>query len=394
MPPANDGPRSDLDGSHRSLRGHFPILESTTYLISNSLGAMPLEAETRLLDYARSWANRGVRAWHEGWWELPVEVGDRVAPFLGVGRGQVAMQPNVTVATAIFLSCLDYPSSRNRIVFTDHNFPSLRYLLAGEEARGAKVVVVPSRDGITVELEELLAAIDERTRVVPVSHVLFKSAFIQDAERLAKRCREVGALLLLDVYQSAGILPLALAAWGVDAAVGGCLKWLCGGPGNAFLWVRPGLDQELEPRLTGWQSHVEPFAFAPEHRRVEGGAWRFLTGTPSVPALHAAIPGLEILTTVDPREIRRRSLELTDHLLARASDEGFEIRTPSARTSRGGTVTVWHDRAERLSQGLLESDVLCDYRPGAGIRLSPHVYNTLEECDRAIDRLVELRGSL
>ena len=187
-PDLSSGP--DLEPSLLSLRSHFPILESTCYLISNSLGAMPREAEARLADYASSWATRGVRAWHEGWWELPVEVGNLVAPFLGVGADEVAMQPNVTVATAIFLSCLDYPPERNRIVYTEHNFPSLRYLIEGEAKRGAEVVVVPSSDGITVDQERLLEAIDRRTRVVPISHVLFKSAFIQDAAPLAQRCRE------------------------------------------------------------------------------------------------------------------------------------------------------------------------------------------------------------
>jgi kynureninase len=250
---------------------------------------------------------------------------------------------------------------------------------------------VPSPDEVRVDLEALLEAIDERTRVVPISHVLFRSAFVQDAEKIAARCREVGALLLLDTYQSAGVLPLELEAWGVDAAVGGCLKWLCGGPGNAFLWVRPDLGAMLEPAFTGWQSDIDPFAFRPEHKRVESGAWRFLTGTPNVPALHAARAGLEILARIDPAALRRRSLTLTGRLIEAADEAGFEIRTPRAAEERGGTVTVWHPEAERLSQGLLEREVICDYRPGAGIRLSPHFYSTEEECTHAIQTLADLR---
>ena len=233
------------------------------------------------------------------------------------------------------------------------------------------------------------------TTLVRFSHFQKAAAFVQDAERIAARCREVGATLLLDVYQSAGILPVELDRWGVDAAVGGCLKWLCGGPGNAFLYVRPGLDAELEPSLTGWQSDEDPFAFrgAP-HRRVPDGAQRFLTGTPNVPAHYAARAGLELLGSIDMLELREYSLTLTQRIIDAASDAGFEIHSPLDPKHRGGTVTVAHENAEELSRGLLERDILCDYRPGAGIRLSPHVYSTAEECDRAIAALTTLRDLL
>lgn len=376
------------------LRSAYPILSTTTYLINNSLGAMPAAVEASIGRYTEGWRTRGVRAWHEGWWELPIEVGNLLAPFLGVGCAEVSMHPNVTVASAVFLSCLDYPAGRRRIVTTDLHFPSQRYQLEGERRKGAEITSIPSPDGVRIDRDQLLAAIDERTRLVAISHVLFRSAFVQDAAAIAARCRETGALLQLDVYQSAGILPVDLARWGIDAAVGGCLKWLCGGPGNAFLWVRPGLDETLEPALTGWQSDVEPFAFRPEQRRVGRGAWRFLTGTPNVPALHAAIPGLELLAGIPIASIRERSLELTALLIEGARDRGFEIRTPEDPAERGGTVTVWHPRAEELSQGLLARNVLCDFRPGSGIRFSPHVYNTMEECEHALETLETLRREL
>jgi kynureninase len=385
-----------MSNRHRlaELRAAFPILASTTYLINNSLGAMPAAVEQALGRYTGAWRTRGVRAWHEGWWELPVEVGNLVARFLGVGHDEVSMHANVTVASAVFLSCLDYPPERRRIVTTDLHFPSQRYQLQGERRKGAEILSVPSLDGVRIDLDQLLAAIDERTRLVAISHVLFRSAFVQDVEAIAARCREQGALLQLDVYQSAGILPVELARWGVDAAVGGCLKWLCGGPGNAFLWVRPGLDAELEPALTGWQSDVDPFAFHPDQRRVERGARRFLTGTPNVPALHAAMPGLEILGLVPIEVVRERSLELTALLAEGASERGFQVRTPLQPAERAGTVTLWHPRAEELSRGLLQADVLCDFRPGSGIRLSPHVYNTAAECEHALATLSRLRDAL
>jgi kynureninase len=300
------------------------------------------------------------------------------------------MHQNVTVAAAVFLSCLDYPAERNRVVTTALDFPSLLYVVEGERRKGAEIVAVPSDDGVGVPLERLLAAIDERTRLVPISHVLFRSSWVQDAAAIAKRCREVGALLLLDVYQGAGTVPLELAAWGVDAAVGGSVKWLCGGPGAGFLWVRPDLAARLAPALTGWQADEEPFAFRAGPIRPARGAWRFLTGTPNVPALYSCRPGYRIVAEVGVPRIRERSLELTGRLIDRAEAAGFEVRTPRDPAHRGGTVSVWHPEAERLCQELLAREILCDHRPGAGIRLAPHFYSTEEECDRAIDALAGL----
>jgi kynureninase len=373
-----------------ALRAEFPILERTTYLINNSLGAMPRGVHEEVAAFARAWGERGVRAWHEGWWEMSAETGDLLAPLLGVGPGNVSMHQNVSVAAGVFLSCFDYPPERNRIVYTELNFPNVMYLAEGERRKGAEIITVPSDDGIGVPTERLLAAIDERTRVVPISHVLFRSAFVQDAEAIARRCREVGAVLLLDVYQAAGVLPIELEAWGVDAAVGGSVKWLCGGPGAGFLWVRPDLAATLEPALTGWQADEEPFAFRPGPIRRARGAWRFLTGTPNVPALYSCRPGYRIVAGVGAEKIRARSLALTSHLLAAAEAAGFEVRTPREARHRGGTVSVWHPDAERLCRELIEREVICDYRPRAGIRLSPHFYNTEEECDHAVETLARL----
>ncbi|HLX07751.1 MAG TPA: aminotransferase class V-fold PLP-dependent enzyme [Thermoanaerobaculia bacterium] len=373
-----------------ALRREFPILERTTYLINNSLGAMPRGVHDELATYAREWEERGVRAWHEGWWEMSANTGDLLAPLLGVGPGEIAMHQNVSVAAAVFLSCFDYPAERNRIVYTELNFPNVMYLMEGERRKGAEVVVVPSDDGIGVPTERLLAAIDEHTRLVPVSHTLFRSAFVQDAAAIARRCREVGAVLLLDVYQSAGVLPLELAAWGVDASVGGSVKWLCGGPGAGFLWVRPDLARELRPALTGWQADEEPFAFRTGAVRLADTPWRFLNGTPNIPALYACRAGYRIVASVGTKRIRERSLALTSHLMAAAEEAGFEVRTPRDPARRAGTVSVWHEQAERLCQEMLAREVMCDFRPRAGIRLSPHFYNTEQECDHAIATLAEL----
>ncbi len=375
-----------------AYRPRFPILERTVHLINNSLGAMPREVHEEMALFARTWEERGIRAWEEGWWEIGVTTGNLLAPILGVPEGTVSMHQNVSIATHLFLSALDYPAERNRIVTTSLQFPSVQYVLHGEERRGAELVVVPSDNGVGIELDRLLAAIDERARVVSVSHVLFKSAYVQDAAAIAARCREVGALLLLDTYQSAGAVPVRLAEWGVDAAVGGSVKWLCGGPGAGYLYVEPELAATLEPAATGWQADVEPFGFRPGTIRYAEGAWRFLTGTPPVPAMHSCRPGYRILAEIGIGRIRERSLHLTDRLIERAEAAGFEIRTPRDHEHRGGTVSVWHPEAERLAKGLIERQILCDYRPGGGVRLSPHFYNTEEECDRAIGAMVELRG--
>jgi kynureninase len=386
---ATTAPHQDL----LSLRAEFPILERTTYLINNSLGAMPRGVEDELAAFAQAWGERGVRAWHEGWWEMSAETGDLLAPLLGVRPGGVSMHQNVSVAAALFISALDYPAERNRIVYTELNFPNVMYLMEGERRKGAEIVMVPSDDGIGVPTERLLAAIDERTRLVPISHTLFRSAFVQDAQAIAKRCREVGAILLLDVYQSAGVLPLELEAWGVHAATGGSVKWLCGGPGAGYLWVNPEIAETLQPTITGWQADEEPFLFrtGPIRYRKEPN-WRFLTGTPNIPALYSCRSGYRIVAGVGAQRIRERSLALTTHLIQAAEDAGFEVRTPRDPKHRGGTVSIWHEDAERLCHELIAREIICDYRPRAGIRLSPHFYNTEAELDHAIATLRQLAG--
>ncbi|HUP00951.1 MAG TPA: aminotransferase class V-fold PLP-dependent enzyme [Gemmatimonadota bacterium] len=371
-------------------RGRFPILEHTTYLISNSLGAMPAAASDSLAEYTEAWAVRGVRAWEEGWWESAVETGDRVAPLLGVPAGTVAMHPNVTIASAVVRSCFDWSSGRKRIVMVALEFPSILYLYQGARAEGAEIVIVPAAaDGLSIDLERLLDAIDERTALVAVSHVLFRSAFVMDAAAICERARAVGARACLDVYQSAGTMVLDLETWGADFAVGGCLKWLCGGPGNAFLHVRGDLHARLEPRVTGWMAHAEPFAFDRRLRRSDS-ITRFLTGTPNVPAHYAARPGLAILGEIGPASVREKSVRQTSRIIERARELEIPLATPDDPARRGGTVTLAPPDSERIARRLLAEEILVDHRPGAGIRLAPHFYTTDEECDRAVDRIAEL----
>jgi kynureninase len=364
-----------------SYRDRFPILAETTYLINHSLGAMPAATERRLAEYARVWATRGIRAWGEGWWTMPLEVGDQIGRIIGAEPGTTVMHQNVAVAEAVVLSCFrPVDPRRNRVVYEAENFPSVRYLY---QAQPELEVVVCDGE------EELLEAIDERTLLVPISHVLFKSAEIQDVPAIVARAHMVGARVVLDCYQSAGIVPFSVAELGVDFAVGGSVKWLCGGPGNGWLYVRPDLIGELEPTFTGWQAHAAPFAFEPELRYADGVA-RFLTGTPNVPGLYAATSGYSLLEEIGVARIRENSLRQTELLIALADEAGFEVRSPRAPARRGGTVTVCVPEFEGVHKELGERGVICDFRPGAGIRLGPHYYNTNEELEFAIGQIGEI----
>ena len=372
-----------------SFRDRFPILSSTNYLISNSLGAVPGATETRLREYYETWASRGVRAWEETWWTLAADLGDLVAPLMGAGRGEIVFQPNVTLAHAIIFSAFDFTIGRPRVVTDSMHFPSILYLIEQLKLRGAEVVVVPSDDGVTIDPQRLLDAIDERTAFVNVSHVLFKSAFIQDVGAIAEQARRFGALTIIDGYQAVGTVPVDVARSGLDVYIGGCLKWLCGGPGAAFLWVRPDLRQTLSPTLTGWMSHVRPFEFSPELER-RSDAWRFLHGTPAIPALYAAISGLEVIREAGISAIREKSSRQTARLLELAHAQGFRCTTPLDPARRGGTVAIDVEHGYEVSRGLKALEILCDYRPGAGIRLSPHFYTRDEELNAAIEAISEI----
>jgi kynureninase len=361
-------------------RSEFPILEHTTYLINHSLGAMPRRAEERVAEYARTWRERGIRAWAEGWWDLPLRVGDQVGRIIGAPPGTTAMHQNVAVAEAIVLSCFEPAPPRNRVVYERGNFPSVRYLY---QAQPDLEIVVCEDDGAIVD------AIDERTLLVPISHVLFKSGEIQDVAAIVSRAHEAGAHVILDAYQSAGIVPLDVTALGVDFAVGGSVKWLCGGPGNGWLYVRPDLAELLEPTFTGWQAHETPFAFEEEMRYAHGAA-RFLTGTPNVPALYAGTAGYDLVEEIGVERIRANSLRQTDLLIALADAAGFGVASPRDHERRGGTVTVHVDEFPAVHKELAERQILCDFRPGAGIRLGPHYYTSDDELHHVIDQIAEI----
>jgi len=368
-----------------AYRDRFPILRDCIYLINHSLAAMPAAAEDRLLEYARMWRERGIRSWGEGWWEMPVTIGDQLARIMGAAPGTIVMHQNVTVAEEVVISCfrkglVRAPGVRNRVVYEEANFPSVRYLYQAQ----------PDLEVVAVEDDRaIVEAIDERTLLVPISHVLFKNAEIQDVEPIVRRAHEAGAYVVLDCYQSAGVVPFDLTALDVDFAVGGSVKWLCGGPGAGWLYVRPDLAERLEPTFVGWQGHARPFAFEPELEYAPG-VRRFLTGTPNVPALYAASAGYDVIEEVGVERIRERSLLLTSLLIELLEGAGFEISSPREPARRGGTVLVRTPDDAAVHRELGERGIICDFRPDAGVRLGPHFYNTEDELRQTVAQLVDI----
>lgn len=371
-------------------RSEFPILETSVYMISNSLGAMPRGVASSLGQFTDLWATRGVRAWEEGWWTLAGELGDRIGAVIGAPTGTIGIHPNVTSAEMSVLSCLTPSGRRRRIVCPEMDFPSMIYLYRAHEAMGFEVEVVPAEPDLTVRADRMVEAIDERTALVGLSHVFFRSSYIFDPRPIIEKAHAVGAPVVLDIFQAAGIIPVDVTALGVDFAVGGCLKWLCGGPGAGYLYTRPDLLKTVEPRFTGWIAHEHPFAFetGPITRRQDG--LRMMNGTPPIPALYAAIPGLDIIRTVGVDRIRAKSVAMTTRLIGLVDAHGW--RTVASRDPErlAGTVAIDVPHADRVAQALNRRDFVVDFRPGVGIRVSPHFYNTFEEIDRIVAEIAAI----
>jgi len=345
-------------------------------------------------DYAESWATRGVRAWEDSWWMLAAEVGNQLGALMNAPRDSVAIQPNVTTCQATVASCFDFSGRRNKVVYSDMNFPSVMYFWEAQQSRGARVQMVKTDDGIHVPTERLLDAIDEQTLIVPISHVVFRSAYIKDAKAIIEKAHRVGAYVLLDTFQSMGNVPVDVQALNVDFITGGVLKWLCGGPGTGYLYVRPDLGRKLEPKLTGWFAHQNPFGFEIGPNKYAEPPYRFMQGTANIPALYTALPALKIIREIGVERIREKSKKMTARLVELADQRGWKINAPRVPEQRGGTVAMDMPNSKDVCQELLRRDVLVDWRPKAGVRFSPHFYNTLEEIDRAIQTVDEILSTM
>jgi kynureninase len=371
-------------------RAEFPIVETCTYLVSHSLGAMPTRARAHLQAFADQWDERGVRAWHEGWWEIGRETGNLLTPILGAARDTITMHQNATVAQSIAASCFSFDGPRRKIVLQDLDFPTNHYLFEGFRRYGAEIVYVKSDSTVRAPIDRLVEAIDDRTALVPISLVLFRSGCLQDVRPVVEQAHRVGAHVILDVYQAAGTVPMSLADLGVDFAVGGSVKWLCGGPGAGFLYVRPDLIPQMRPSVVGWAGHVAPFGFETGAIRYAEGIERFQSGTPNVPALASARAGYEIVAEIGVPAIRAKSLRLTRRLMDAARDHGWRLNTPDRDEDRGGSVIIDVPQADRATEELLKRQVIVDYRPGAGIRLAPHFYTSEADIDTAVSALDEI----
>jgi kynureninase len=348
---------------------------------------MPRTVPGTLAEYARHWGDLGVKAWAKGWWEKPVDVGNEIAPLMNAEPGTVVMMPNVTIAQTAVVTAMDFSGDRDTMVMTDLDFPSVRYATEAMARRlGARVVVVKSEDGISIDQDKLLAAIDERTRLVAISHVLFKSAFINDADAICAHAHRVGAYVSLDAFHAVGIIPVDVQKSGVDFLTGGVLKWLCGGPGGCFLYVAPGIRDDLAPALTGWQAHARPFAFE-DRMEFTPGPFRWLNGTPVIPALYASAEGPKILRKAGIDGIRTKSMRMTARLIELADERGYRVFAPRDPARRGGTIAFDVPNGYEVAQTLLEQEILVDYRVGAGIRVAPHFFTKDEEIETLISAI-------
>lgn len=371
-------------------RDDFPILQESTYLISNSLGAMPRGVYYSLRDYADTWATLGVRAWGAKWWHLRSEVGGKIAPLMGAPAGSVLVQENASIANSILFSGMDLSDSkRNKAVISDMDFPSDIYTLRRMLPQ-LDLHMIKTRDGITLPIDELLDAIDERTRLVSLSHVLFRSAFIMPAKAIVEKAHQVGAQVLLNGYHSVGIIPVDVTDLNIDFYIGGTLKWMCGGPGGVFMYVRPDLIKTLDPKITGWFAHQKPFTFDTGDIVLREDIHRFSNGTPGIASLYAIQPGVEIIAKVGVDAIREKSVRQTSLIIELAQKAGYAVNSPLDSENRAGTITLKPDHAYEVSRELIARNIVVDYRENAGIRVAPHFYNSDDEIYLTMNTIAEI----
>ena len=369
-------------------RDEFPMLADGIYLLAHSLGPMPRSARAAMQQYLDEWeGHTKCDAWESAWWGLSEELGDSIGGLITAPKGSVLPTGNATLAMATVASCFEYSDKRPNVVTTALDFPSMGYLWRAQERLGAQIVQVPSEDGITVDEQRVVDAIDERTALVAVSHTSYRSSFRIDPAPIIARAHEVGAMVCLDAYQSAGAVEIDAAGWEVDFMIGGSIKWLLGGPSCGWLYVRPELYGSLEPRLTGWFGHDNPFEFSHDAVRYAQGIRRFANGTASIPGLYSFKAGVELVAQVDVESIAAESRRRTQGIIDSAQDMSWPVRSPLDANRRGGTVMLGFEQPHAVASALREKGVFVDWRPGVGIRLSLHFYNTDEEVEAALEQI-------
>ncbi|MBK9072884.1 MAG: aminotransferase class V-fold PLP-dependent enzyme [Myxococcales bacterium] len=373
-----------------AYRAKFPALESCVHLVSHSLGCMPAAAKDDVAEFLELWQTKSITAW-EDWLPEVDRAAARIEKIISAPRGSVIMHQNVSHIMAVLASCFEYTPKRNKIVYEALQFPTVSYVWQEEQRRGAQCVVVPSADGTTMDVDAMCDAIDEHTLAVPISHVLFGSAYIQDAKRICAKAKAVGAHVILDCYQSIGTVPIDVVDLGVSFACGGSVKYLCGGPGAAWLYVRPDLIGAFAPRITGWFGHQAPFAFTMPSQAYADSVWRYLGGTPAILALYQARAGQTIVGEIGVAAIREKSLALTAHAIALVDEFGFTLNSPREASRRGGSVVFDFVGAADACRELGRRRFFADHRPGVGTRISPHFYTKREEIDAFFAELKKIR---
>lgn len=371
-------------------RDQFPGLEDAVYMVSHSMGCMPARARDDLRAFCDAWEKKGVDCWDD--WLPEVEAaGNRIARLLSAPEGTVCMQQNVSTAMAVVASCLEYTPERNKVVYSSLNFPSVSYVWKAEERRGAKVHIVESEDGVTVDTQAMLDAIDEHTVCVPISHVIFRSSYLQDAAAICRKARAVGAHVILDCYQSVGCMPVDIVDLGASFACGGSHKWLCGAGGAAYLYVRSDLIDQFEPRITGWFASDSPFAFSFPAQSYAEGIWRYMNGTMAVAAYYQSRAGQEIVAEIGQHRIREKSQRQTQRIVELVDERDFKLNSPRDPEQRGGAIIFDFVGAADVARELARRRFFCDHRPGVGIRVGPHFYTTDDEIERFFAELDVIR---
>jgi kynureninase len=390
----------DLGKDLNLIRKNFPILEKCVYLISNSLGAVPVQVRDDLNRFYTLWAEEGVTAWEKEWWLLSREVGNVVASLIGADNDCVTMMTNATHSHWVALSTKFSANrgERDKVVMTDLDFPSVIYAVSKIcFFMGWKLDVIQSHGKPGIHADEICGHVDEKTLWVSTSHVYFKSAYIQDIYKIAQHARKMGASTLIDGYHAPGTIPVDVTELGTDFYIGGCLKWLCGGPGNAFLYMRPELKKTLEPQLTGWLAHKNPFGFS-QQMEYSDGAYKMMSGTPPIPCLYSALAGLNIIQNIGIGQIRQKSIAQTKLLIENASERGFEIFSPIEDNNRGGAVSIGLPHAHQVKQALIERNVKIDFRKGKSgepdvIRVGPHFYTKDSEIEYFFELIDKILSS-
>ncbi len=380
--------------SQLELRAQFPMLATSTYLVSHSMGAAPLAAKAALEAYWEEWAAEGPEAW-EMWLPRIAEIADGIGAIVGAPAGSVFLGPNVSVMQAAIATCLDFNGERNEVVYEALQFPSVTYVWKEWERYGARVRVVPSDDGRTIPTERIVEAITEKTAIAVLSHAYYVSGALADIRTIQAHCRSVGALLCVDAYQTTGVYPYDVTEWDLDLVTGGSHKWLCGGPGCGFLYVKPSLLEQFRPAVTGWMAHEHPFAFEDAPIEHAHSMYRFGTGTPTIPGYVVAKPGHDFIRAAGVENIRAHSVRMTTKIVEMALERGLRVNSPLQPEHRAGWIGIDFDDSENVCRKLISERVFLDYRPGCGLRVSAHLYTSAGEIDNffsILDRLRSLRS--